>query len=149
MPAAERIRFRNLLCEVAEERIVILSTHIVGDIEAACEKIAIMNEGEILWNGTVEELLENARGKVFTAEVPQDRLAEVKKDYIVTGMVKQGASTSVRLIADTRPEKYDVSIVNPNCEDAYMYCLYQNGCRNLQMGADRGKGCYNAVLERM
>ena len=59
----ERIRFRNLLCEVAEERIVILSTHIVGDIEATCEKIAIMNEGEILWQGTVEELLENARGK--------------------------------------------------------------------------------------
>ena len=63
----ERIRFRNLLCEVAEERIVILSTHIVGDIEATCENIAILNEGELLWGGTVTQLLENAKGKVYTA----------------------------------------------------------------------------------
>ena len=59
----ERIRFRNVLCEVAEERIVILSTHIVGDIEATCEDIAIMNDGKILWQGTVSKLLENAYGK--------------------------------------------------------------------------------------
>lgn len=62
----ERIRFRNLLCEVAEERIVILSTHIVGDVEAACEDIAIMNEGEILWRGSVGQLIKNAEGKVFS-----------------------------------------------------------------------------------
>ena len=79
----ERIRFRNLLCEVAEERIVLLSTHIVGDIEATCEQIAIMNEGQILWKGTVTELLENARGKVFTAMVNREQLAEIKKKYPV------------------------------------------------------------------
>ena len=62
----ERIRFRNLLCEMAEERIVILSTHIVGDIEATCEDIAIMNEGRILWQGTVSKLLSEANGKVYT-----------------------------------------------------------------------------------
>ena len=128
----ERIRFRNLLCEVAEERIVILSTHIVGDIEATCEKIAIMNEGEILWQGTVEELLENARGKVFTANIPVEHLQAVKTKYIVTGMLKQGASMSVRLIAETEPELFPAALAEPNCEDAYMYCLYQNGCENLQ-----------------
>ena len=52
----ERVRFRNLLCEIAEERIVILSTHIVGDIEATCEQIAIMDEGELYYSGTVTEL---------------------------------------------------------------------------------------------
>lgn len=124
----ERIRFRNLLCEVAEERIVILSTHIVGDIEATCEKIAIMNEGEILWKGTVTELLDEARGKVYTAEVSRLLLAEVKANYIVTSMLKQGEQTTARFIAETAPNLAEMAAVEPNCEDAYMYCLYQNGC---------------------
>ena len=62
----ERIRFRNLLSETAEERIVILSTHIVGDIEATCENIAILDEGKVLYSGTVDDLLAAADGKVFT-----------------------------------------------------------------------------------
>ncbi|MBD5393592.1 MAG: ABC transporter ATP-binding protein [Lachnospiraceae bacterium] len=124
----ERIRFRNLLCEVAEERIVILSTHIVGDIEATCEQIAIMNEGEILWKGSVTELVDNARGKVFTAQIPKGMLSQVKKEYIVTAMLKQKEETSVRIIAGKRPDLPGLRSAEPNCEDAYMYCLYQNGC---------------------
>ena len=124
----ERIRFRNLLCEVAQERIVILSTHIVGDIEATCENIAIMNEGRILWKGTVEKLIADAEGKVFTANVDRNRLEEIKKTYIVTGMLKQGKTTSVRFIAEKKPEFSDCMEAEVNCEDAYMYCLYRNGC---------------------
>ena len=67
----ERVRFRNLLCEIAEDRIVILSTHIVGDIEATCEQIAIMDEGEIYYNGTVMDLLRMTEGKVYTAQILQ------------------------------------------------------------------------------
>lgn len=124
----ERIRFRNLLCEVAEERIVILSTHIVGDIEATCEKIAIMNAGEILWKGTVSGLLRNAEGKVFSAEVPRTMLSAVKESHIVTGMLQQGEKVTVRFIAEQAPDLPGVTEQTPNCEDAYMYCLYQNGC---------------------
>lgn len=57
----ERVRFRNLLCEIAEKRIVILSTHIVGDIEATCENLAVMDQGKILYHGTVETLIELAK----------------------------------------------------------------------------------------
>lgn len=78
----ERIRFRNLLCEVAQERIVLLSTHIVGDIEATCENLAILNEGEILWKGTLQEILLRAEGKVWRADVSGKELARIKKDYI-------------------------------------------------------------------
>lgn len=132
----ERIRFRNLLCEVAEERIVLLSTHIVGDIEATCEQIAIMNEGEILWRGTVTELLKNAEGKVFKALVKREQLAELKKKFIVTSMLQQGINTEVRFIADEAEENQKSSLLEkiamvpaePNCEDAYMYCLHQHGC---------------------
>jgi len=124
----ERIRFRNLLCEVAEERIVLLSTHIVGDIEATCEQIAIMNEGQILWKGTVTELLENARGKVFTATVNREQLAEIKKKYIVTAILQQGMSAEVRFIMDGSEDPNNALLAEPNCEDAYMYCLYTFGC---------------------
>ena len=129
----ERIRFRNLLCEVAEERIVLLSTHIVGDIEATCEQIAIMNEGEILWRGTVAELLENAKGKVFTAVADREQLALLKKKYIVTSLLQQGLTTEVRFIAEAEGKEPAFSGLTllpaePNCEDAYMYCLHQHGC---------------------
>lgn len=124
----ERIRFRNLLCEVAEERIVILSTHIVGDIEATCENIAIMNEGIILWQGTVPELLHNAEGKVFTVNAPKKYLTQIKAQYIVTGMLVQNEYTTVRLISEERPDLEGIVPAEPNVEDAYMYCLYSHGC---------------------
>lgn len=124
----ERIRFRNLLCEVAEERIVILSTHIVGDIEATCEDIAIMNDGHILWKGTVSGLLGDAEGKVFTININKKFLAQIKKDYIVTGMLVQNEFTTVRLISEEKPEMIGAQEAEPNVEDAYMYCLYRNGC---------------------
>ena len=125
----ERIRFRNLLCEVAKERIVLLSTHIVGDIEATCEQIAIMNEGEILWRGTVTELLENARGKVFMATVDRDELEKIKKKGIVTAMLQQGRNTEVRFIMEEDTNGTEYVPAEPNCEDAYMYCLHKHGCQ--------------------
>ncbi len=124
----ERIRFRNLLCEVAEERIVILSTHIVGDIEATCEDIAIMNSGQILWQGTVSQLLDNARGKVFTVNVSRKFLPQIKKDYIVTGMLVQSEYTTVRMISENKPDLQGITAAGPNVEDAYMYCLFSHGC---------------------
>ncbi len=124
----ERIRFRNLLCEVAEERIVILSTHIVGDIEATCEDIAIMNDGHILWQGTVSELLKDAQGKVFVVNINKKLLPQIKKNFIVTGMLVQSEYTTVRFISDDVPDIQGISVAEPNVEDAYMYCLYSHGC---------------------
>lgn len=124
----ERIRFRNLLGEAAENRIVILSTHIVGDIEAACEDIAIMNEGEILWQGTVSQLITEAEGKVFTCHVPKKFLPQIKKEHIVTGMLTQGEYATLRIVDSSTPDIRHIIPAEPNAEDAYMYCLFRNGC---------------------
>ena len=124
----ERIRFRNLLCETAEERIVILSTHIVGDVESTCENIAIMDEGKILWRGTVRELLENARGHVYTTNIEKQYMAQVKKEYIVTGMVAQAEYTTVTIVSDAEPDLPNAVLTEPDLEGAYMYCLRSNGC---------------------
>lgn len=118
----ERVRFRNLLCEIAEEKIVILSTHIVGDIEATCENIAVLDEGSLKFVGTAAELLSEASGKIYTAEISKIDLEKVKKDYIVTGVMTKGSKTEIRFISDEEPFEGAVS-VEPNVEDAYLYLM--------------------------
>lgn len=119
----ERVRFRNLLCEIAEDRIVLLSTHIVGDIEATCENIAILDEGCLKFHGTVEQLLKTAQGKIFTAEVSKMELEKIKKEYIVTGMLTKGSKAEVRLVAEKQPFEGAVGC-EPNVEDAYLYLMH-------------------------
>ena len=86
----ERVRFRNLLSEIAEDKIVILSTHIVGDIEATCEDIAIINEGRVIYNGTVDALLQEAEGRVFTMTASKRELPGLKRQLSITSMHTQG-----------------------------------------------------------
>jgi ABC-2 type transport system ATP-binding protein len=117
----ERVRFRNLLCEIAENRIVILSTHIVGDIEATCENIAVLDQGSIKFVGTVDELLLKASGKIYTAEISKMDLEKVKEEYVVTGLLTKGSKVEIRFVSDTTPFEGAVS-VEPNVEDAYL-CL--------------------------
>lgn len=118
----ERVRFRNLLCEMAEERIVILSTHIVGDIEATCEDIAILNHGRIQYKGTVEQLLQEAAGKIYTAEISKKELSNMKKKYVVTSMMAIGNHLNVKFVSEEKPFSGAVSC-EANVEDAYMYLM--------------------------
>ncbi|WP_347477121.1 ABC transporter ATP-binding protein [Clostridium sp. Marseille-P299] len=123
----ERVRFRNLLCEIAEERIVILSTHIVGDIEATCENIAVMDEGNIIYQGTVASLLELSNGKIFTAEISKMELEEVKQKYTVTSMLTMGNKINIRFIKKgSREIPFPGAVPTlPNVEDAYMYLMHE------------------------
>ena len=118
----ERVRFRNLLWEIARDRTVILSTHIVGDIEATCENIAVLNHGEILFRGTVSGLLEGVRGKVYTMEVSTMELPLVKEQFLVTGILTSGSAATVKIIAEESPVKGAVA-ASPDVEDAYMYLM--------------------------
>jgi len=130
----ERIRFRNLLCDAAENRIVILSTHIVGDIEATCERIGILNEGRLLYSGTVDRLLKTAEGKVYTKSVSKQMLPDFRKQYPVVGMHAQGGDTCVRFLAEDNIS--DAAVCEPNIEDAYMLLLYRNGAKLETVGGD-------------
>ncbi len=118
----ERVRFRNLLCEIAKDRIVILSTHIVGDIEATCENIAVLSQGEILFRGTVSQLLESVRGKAYTMEVSAMELPMVKEQFLVTGILTNGSTANIKIIADEPPVK-GAKPARPDVEDAYMYLM--------------------------
>lgn len=120
----ERVRFRNLLCEIAKDRIVILSTHIVGDIEATCENIAVLNQGEILFRGKVSQLLEAVKGKVYMAKVSAMELPSIREKFLVTGILTNGSSASIKIISEEPPMK-DAELIGPDVEDAYMYLMRQ------------------------
>lgn len=135
----ERVRFRNLLSEIAENRIVILSTHIVGDIEAACEELAILNEGKVIYNGTVDTLLGTAKGKVYTKVAERQELPGLKRKLAITSMHTQGQKVYVRFLSESAVA--DAKASEPNMEDAYMLYLLENGgCMPLsedEFGGDR------------
>ncbi len=124
----ERVRFRNLLCEIAENRIVILSTHIVGDIEATCENVAVLDEGMVIYNGTVTKLLEEASGKIYSADVSKLEIENVKKRFTVNSMVTMGNHVNVRFIVDDNNKDAlfkGANVCEANVEDAYMYLMHK------------------------
>lgn len=124
----ERVRFRNLLSEIAEDRIVILSTHIVGDIESTCENIAVMDEGKIIFKGSVIELLDKANGNIYEAKISRAEIEDVKKKYIVTNVLMMSTDANVRFIAKNKSDLFEgAEETLPNVEDAYMYLMYTSG----------------------
>lgn len=120
----ERVRFRNLLSEIAEDRIVILSTHIVGDIEATCEYIAVLEEGQIIYQGSVMNLVEAAKGKIYNAEISRTELPKIKENYPITSIVTMGNHVNLRFIAGEKPFA-GAQLCEANVEDAYMYLMQE------------------------
>lgn len=124
----ERVRLRNLLSEIADDRIVILSTHIVGDIESTCENIAVMDEGKIIFKGTVTELLDKANGMIYEVKISKAEIEDIKKNYIVTNILMMATEATVRFIAKDKENIINgAEVTLPNVEDAYMYLMHING----------------------
>ncbi len=94
----ERVRFRNLLSEIAQGRVVILSTHIVSDVEAVASEIAVMRQGRLVAHATPESLLSKASGRVFTAVVSSERLAETQKAVHVSNLIRRADGVHVRYV---------------------------------------------------
>lgn len=115
----ERVRFRNLLSELSGDRIVILSTHIVSDIEAVAGTIAIINQGHLLRCAEAAELLAGVSGRVWECMVADGELAAVKQRYVTSGSVRRNGAIQVRLISEAAPSG-DARAVSPTLEDAYL-----------------------------
>ena len=115
----ERVRFRNLLSELGHGRTVILSTHIVSDVEAIAERIAVIRKGHLVRLAPPEELLAHAAGHVFRAVVPADRLAEAQLAVAVSNLVRKADGVHVRFVGDGNGLPQAVA-VEPTLEDAYL-----------------------------
>ena len=121
-----RVRFRNLLTELAGERIVILSTHIVSDVEAAASEIALIHKGHLLKHTSPEELLEETGGKAWEWIVPSSKLGELKSTHLISGSAQQSNGLHLRIVSEDPPAS-DAELLNPTLEDAYLYHLSQAG----------------------
>ncbi len=117
----ERVRFRNLLSELSGERVVILSTHIVSDVEATATHIALINRGSLVVHAAPEDLLRQIECKVWESVIASDQLNATKQRYLTSGTVRRSDGVHVRLLADEPPP--DAQHVAPTLEDAYLYSL--------------------------
>ena len=118
----ERVRFRNLLSDLSGERIVILSTHIVSDVEATATHIALVNKGQLLRESAPEDLLSELEGKVWEWTVSSDELVQIKQKYIVSGTIRKSNGVQVRVVSSDQPQS-QARAVSSNLEDAYLYFI--------------------------
>ena len=116
----ERIRFRNLISEFSEDRLVLLSTHIVSDVEYIANDIWLMNEGEIVRQGTPKQITESMKQKVWECLVEKRAVPLLARQYKISNMKADTQGVQVRVIAGEKPAEYAKEAV-PSLEDAFLY----------------------------
>lgn len=115
----ERVRFRNLLSDLAGERIIILSTHIVSDVEATASEIVIINKGRKLQHATPEKLLALLERKVWQWVIPAETLPALKQAHLVSGVLRRENGMQVRVVSESAPAP-EAEQVAPSLEDVYL-----------------------------
>ena len=126
----ERIRFRNLLSEFAHNRIVLISTHIVSDVEYIATENAVMKQGKIIETGTTEELIQLVSGKVWNAMVPSSAAFSYEQKMRVVNLRNEDhGMTSLRYLAEF-PQIPDSCPMEPKLEDLYLWLFPQEGGLN-------------------
>jgi len=118
----ERIRFRNLLVELSASRVVIFSTHIIEDISSSCNTMAVIDRGEVLFNGTPKEMTGLARGKVWKTSIGADRFEAATRELQIVHHMRDGDQIRFRCIAAEKPFG-DAKEEHPLLEDAYLWLL--------------------------
>ena len=124
----ERVRFRSLIAELSGERIVILSTHIVSDVEATATSIAIINHGQLVTHDLPEKLLQEVEGKVWMWMTTSQELTAIKQKYLLSSIARRsgangvGTGVHVRVVAEQRPNS-DAQPISATLEDAYLYLI--------------------------
>lgn len=119
----ERIRFRNILSEVSDKDvIIILSTHIVGDISSTCKKLALLNKGQLKFEGSPDDMIELAKGKVWEIFVTNDELQQIKEKYPIISTIPSDGGWEIQVVAE-KLDNYSGRPVTPNIEHAYVYFM--------------------------
>ncbi|GAA0730288.1 ATP-binding cassette domain-containing protein [Clostridium malenominatum] len=121
----ERINFRNLFSKTAQDKIVLLSTHIIEDVQSVCDKLIVINHGQILFTGTPEELIGSAHNHVGVFEEKTEQ--SVNQEYKITSRVNTARGIACRIVAETLPAF--AQAVEPTLEDAYMYLIMEKGVK--------------------
>lgn len=124
----ERVRFRNFISSLGKNRIVLLSTHIVPDVEYIADTILIMKNGELIQNGTENEIKEVVKGHVWKCYVPEKEMQTLTDKYIVSNLRNSGDHVELRIVAEKQPMEEAIP-VEVTLEDAYLYHTQMSGGR--------------------
>ena len=116
----ERIRFRNLISELSEDRLVLLSTHIVSDIEYIANEIWLMKDGEILHKGSIDELINSMTEAVWECLVPKNKVSDFMEKYKISNMKSEINQVMLRIISHKKPVGNAVR-VEASLEDVFLY----------------------------
>ena len=127
----ERVRFRNLLSELSGERLIILSTHIVSDVEAVATDIAILAHGQLLAHGAPEALLASVTGKIWEVVAPSAELPALRTKHLISATAHRADGVHARVVAESAPVA-SARPLEPTLEDAYLFELaaHRNAARS-------------------
>ena len=121
----ERIRIRNFISEIAEDKIVLISTLVVSDIEFIAKEIILLNQGKLVSHDTCKNLVNEIANKVIEVEIEKEELKYFQDNYRVSNLYHNDDKIVVRLVTDNPPENHKITIVNPTLEDLYLYVFEQ------------------------
>jgi ABC-type multidrug transport system ATPase subunit len=121
----ERIRVRSLLAELGGDRVILLSTHVIEDVEAVADRVAVLHRGRVRFHGTITQMLDTVRGKVWQVELATVDLQAFRRRYLETGLLREGQRVQVRIVADTVTEA-GARLVDPTLEDAYIQIMRED-----------------------
>ncbi len=121
----ERVRFRNMISEIAASRLVLLSTHIVSDIEHIAGQVLLMKEGRLLRMAAPQEIVQEARGRVWTVRASREQMEEIKKHYPIGNLRNVDGGMELRIVGDDAPQLPGVMPAEPGLEDVYLYHFRQ------------------------
>lgn len=122
----ERIRIRNFISEIAKDKIVLISTHVVSDIEFIAKEIILLKEGHLVSHDTCENLAKGIIEKVFEIEISQEDLSHFQSIYRVSNLYRNGDKIILRTVTDKLPEGYKSTKVSSTLEDLYLY-VFESG----------------------
>ena len=122
----ERIRIRNFISEIAEDKIVLISTHVVSDIEFIAKEIILLKQGKLVSHDTCQNLVNEIANKVVEMEIEKEELKYFQDNYRVSNLCHNDDKIVVRLVTDIPPENYKIQSVKATLEDLYLY-VFENG----------------------
>lgn len=122
---AERVRFNNLLSEISEDKIVILSTHIVDDVSDLCNDMAIINKGELLVNGKPSEIISQLDGRIWEKTISKEEFDDYSERYQIVFSHLKGGQPLIHVYSEDDLSK-DFKAIKPQLEDAYFMAINHN-----------------------
>ena len=128
---AERVRFLNLLSELGENSVVILSTHIVEDVSELCTRMAVINKGQILLETEPQKAIEILKGKIWRRVIERKVLPELEQEHMIISTKLLGGRTVVHIFSETSPGN-DFEPISPDLEDVYFTVIMQNYGENTE-----------------